>query len=203
MLKEQIEQLKMLLAEMGNPNPLEYSRIMEEFNEYRDFNNPNKETLKIPHRDLMYLIADKFRNFEFQRQLRDKSKNLDIKTSTGAVVGGLFYEMVATIKKYDPEGWANAGFDISNEEMRILKEHRNVHFHVPDDTDKLVERIMAVKSLEGRLFEITLHNSGALLKYMFLQREQYPEIEQMLETAFLPSRAVEFLYQNYKPDDQP
>lgn len=198
MLREKIEQLKRLLGEMANPNRLEYQRITAEFNKYRDVYNLNTKPRKISHENLMYFLADKFRNFEFQRQLRNGSRNSDIGISTGAVVSGLFYEMVATIKRFDTEGWDSVEFDITDEEMHILKEHRNTLFHVPDDVEKFMERWDKVKSLNERLSEITYKNSGALLRYMFIQREKYPVIDEMLETAFKPSREPNFLWNNYK-----
>jgi hypothetical protein len=200
MLREKIEQLKRLLSEMGNPNPLEYQRIMEMFNAYKGAYNPNTEPIRCTKEELMFFLADKFRNWEFMRQLRDKSKNANIKTATGSFLAGMFYEMVSTIKKYDDEGWAAAGFDITPEEMNVLKEHRNTTFHVPDDTAKFMERHQGLMLLEGRLFEITYKNSGALLEYMGIQRGRYPAIEEMLEMAFLPSREKNFLWDNYKPD---
>lgn len=58
MLKEKIEQLKQLLAEMGNHTPLEYQRIMETFNVYRDTYNPNAEPLRCTNEELMFFLAE-------------------------------------------------------------------------------------------------------------------------------------------------
>jgi len=185
---------------MGNPNPPEYQKIMEMFNVYKDAYNPNVEPLKCTNEELMFFLADKFRNWEFLRQLRDESRNADIKIATGSFLYGMFYEMVATIKKYDHKGWMAAGFDITPKEMYILKERRNTAFHVPDDKARFLERLRIYMSLEERTHEITYKNSGALIKYISVQRENYPAIEQMLETAFLPSREPNFLWDNYKPN---
>ncbi len=202
MLKEKIEQLKKLLAEMGNPNPLEYRRIMETFNDYRDTHNPNVEPLKCTNEQLMFFLAQKFINWEFLKIHKDESRNRDIKAMLGDYMFGLFYEMVSTIQKYDPEGWITFGFDITPEEMHILKEHRNTKFHVSDDALKFLDRHQKFMSLaERRRFSgITNENGTRLSKYMFIQGRKYPEIGQMLETVLMPSAKPNFLWDNYKPN---
>src|ERR1700722_12359037 len=113
MLKEEIEQLKQLLVEMRNPNPLEYQRIMETFNDYRDTYNPNVELPRCTHEQLMYFIATKFINWDLIKLLRNESRNVNVRNALGDYTIGLFYEFVSTIKKYDSEGWIAGGFNIT------------------------------------------------------------------------------------------
>ncbi|HVM33644.1 MAG TPA: hypothetical protein VMU88_10950 [bacterium] len=203
MLKEKIEQLKQLLSEMENPSPLEYQRIMETFNVYKDTYNPNIETPKCTHEQLVYFLARKFINWDLVKLLRNESKNEDIKHALGDYMFGLFYELVSAIKKYDPEGWIAGGFDITPKEMHILKEHRNTKFHVPDDAVKFLDRHQKFMSLalSKRFSEIVDKNGTAVTEYMLVQGGKYPEIRQEMETALMPSNAPNFLWDNYKPNN--
>lgn len=200
MLKEKIEQQKKLLAEMVNPDPNEYRKITETFNAYKDTYNPNVEPLKCTHEQLVFFLAKQFINLDFVKLLRNESRNKNIEAALGDYMFGLFYELVSTIKKYDPEGWRTAGFDITPEEMHILKEHRNMKFHVPDDALKFLDRHQKFMSLNKRLSEISNKNGTILSEYMFVQGQKYPDIGQMLYTTLMPSSEPNFLWNNYKPN---
>jgi hypothetical protein len=195
MLKEKIKQLKTLLEEMDDPTPREFNTITAEFNRYKRKHNTNNQIL-ISHEELIFFIADKYRDFEFLRQLRDGTQNPDIRTAAGGAQLGYFVEMIKVIYRHDIFGWHYAGFDITREEMEILEDMRHTKFHIPEDTELFVERSHRFTQLD-RIFEITMNNSTSLKKYMDYQQIIYPAIQKMLENAFATTRSPFFLNDSY------
>lgn len=197
MIKEKIKQLKILLDEMDEPSPGEFNQITRIFNEYKKKHETNFVPGTIDHHSLIYFIADKFRDWEFLRQIRDLSKDANVRTAASGVLMGYFVEMVKAIKMNDLFGWVHAGFDISKEEFEILEAFRHTKFHVPDNIDLFVKRSERFTGLK-RVFQITLRNSGAIKKYFEYYRGIYPDVDIMLERAFAPSRNPFFMQENFK-----
>jgi hypothetical protein len=120
--------------------------------------------------------------------------------AAGAVAQGYFYEIVSTIYKHDIFGWHYSGFDITEKELAIFAGSRNTNFHVPDDLKLFESRIKNMQSLKAneRLVQITLNNSGSLVKYFNWKRRFYPYLDDYIESAFKPTRDPNFLKENFR-----
>ena len=69
-----------------------------------------KRIQNIPYGDQMFLVAQMFFDFECLRKLRNTSTVKPLRMALNSVMMGYFYEMIMTVKRFDPIGYETSDF---------------------------------------------------------------------------------------------
>jgi len=178
--QEKINQFKALLDEMVGPDLRQFGEITSHFNRFKDINNPNTRPTRIKNQTLVGFALDKFYDFQHLLKIRESFLTDEVDFEYRKVVSNFlicyFYEIVFVIRTHDAQGWSRAGFTLTPEDMHLLKEYRNIIFHVPDDLELLEERLQKFKEgMDGVLAKV-FGQSKCLNDYFLLYRDVYPEL---------------------------
>lgn len=144
-------------------------------------NMPKKRIQNIPYTDQMFLVAQMFFDFECLRKLRNTSTIKPLRIALNSVMMGYFFEMISTVKRFDPDGYKASGFSLTEEDLKILKGKRNMTFHIPDNLELFHERAANMLDwAKGDMIKKIYLNSEAFARYMKQLRIKIPDIEKLL-----------------------
>lgn len=132
------------------------------------------------------LLVDTYLSFITFFDDFNKAKEEWRKMCYGALLPGLYYEIISAIKREDLEGYKKIGFDISDEELQILKGLRNNKFHIPENQNQFVNRSDAFKKWLSTNERGLRDNLRKLDYYMMDLFDNYQHVKWQME-PFLES----------------